>query len=101
MPKLKRLREKYGKDGFDIVGISADRDDDAAEAYMMKNTYEWTCIHDKVAGEQLPPMFERYGVMAMPTTILVGRDGRVLVLNPDRNRLDADRQGRHVEKKSP
>ena len=98
MPKLKKLREKYGDAGFDIVGISADRDDDAPEAYMKKNGYEWTCIYEKDTKQQ--PMVEHYGIVAFPTTILVGRDGRVLELNPDRNRLEQI-IGRHVEKKSP
>jgi thiol-disulfide isomerase/thioredoxin len=96
MPKLKKLREKYGKDGFDIVGISADRDDDAPEAYMKKNGFDWTCIYEKQTPMQ--PMVERYGIVAFPTTILIGRDGRVVELNPDRNQID-EIVGRLVEKK--
>jgi thiol-disulfide isomerase/thioredoxin len=98
MPKLKKLREKYGDAGFDIVGISADRDDDAPEAYMKKNGYEWACIYEKQTRQQ--PMVEHYGILAFPTTILVGRDGRVVELNPDRNRLE-EIVGRYVGKKTP
>ena len=41
-------------------------------------------------------MVERYGIMAFPTTILVGRDGRVIELNPERERLDQI-IGRHIK----
>ena len=97
MPHLKKLRDKFGDAGFDIIGISADRDDDAPAAFMKKNGYDWTCIYEKnKEGEQ--PMVERYGIMAFPTTILIGRDGKVAELNPSPARLD-ELVERLVEKK--
>jgi thiol-disulfide isomerase/thioredoxin len=98
MPHLKKLRETYGDAGFDIVGISADREDDAPAAYMKKNGYDWACVYEKETKRQ--PMVDRYGIMAFPTTILVGRDGRVLAVDPDRRQLDTLIE-RAVEKKTP
>ena len=98
MPHLKKLREKFGEAGFDIVGVSADRDDDAPAEFMKKNGYDWACIFEK--GDTRQPMVDRYGILAFPTTILVGRDGRVIEVDPDRNELDSI-VARHVEKKSP
>jgi thiol-disulfide isomerase/thioredoxin len=99
MPHLKKLRDKFGEAGFDVIGISADREDDAPAAFMKKNGYDWTCIYEKdKQGQQ--PMVERYGIFAFPTTILIGRDGKVAELNPSFDRLD-ELVERLVEKKSP
>ena len=47
---------------------------------MKKNGYDWACIFEK--GDQRQPMVDRYGILAFPTTILVGRDGRVIAVDP-------------------
>ena len=99
MRELKKLREKYGAERFDIVAISNDYQDDAPATFMKKNGYEWECIHEKGA-KQPQPMNERYGVYSYDTTILVDREGRVLAINPDRSRRD-ELIERHVTKKSP
>ena len=98
MPHLKKLREKFGDAGFDIVGVSADREDDAPAEFMKKNGYDWACVFEK--GDQRQPMIDRYGILAFPTTILIGRDGRVIAVDPQSEELDS-MIARHVEKKSP
>jgi thiol-disulfide isomerase/thioredoxin len=98
MPHLSALRKKFGEAGFDIVGVSADRDDDAPAEFMKKNGYDWACVFEK--GDQRQPMVDRYGILAFPTTILVGRDGRVIAVDPGPDELDSI-IARHVEKKSP
>jgi thiol-disulfide isomerase/thioredoxin len=98
MPHLKQLREKFGAAGFDIVGVSADHDDDAPAEFMKEKGYDWACIFEK--GSQRQPMVDRYGIFAFPTTILVGRDGRVVAVDPASEELESLIE-RHVEKKSP
>ena len=98
MPHLKELRKKFGEAGFDIVGVSADHEDDAPAEFMKAKGYDWACIFEK--GIQRQPMVDRYGILAFPTTVLVGRDGRVVALDPVSEELESLIE-RHLEKKSP
>ena len=54
---------------------------------MKEKGYDWACVFEK--GEVRQPMIERYGILAFPTTILVGRDGRVLAVDPASEELES------------
>jgi peroxiredoxin len=97
MPHLKKLLDKHRRAGFEIVGVSDDAQIDSPADFMKKNGYDWPCIYEK--GVERQPMADHYGNLG-PQTFLVGRDGRVIVIDPERDELDALIE-RHVGKKSP
>jgi len=74
MPKVQALHAKYADQGFDVVGISLDKDLDALAEFIEKNDIPWTTL----SGEGTSAMAKKYGVRGIPTMMLIDRDGKVL-----------------------
>jgi thiol-disulfide isomerase/thioredoxin len=77
LPNIKALYKKFHKKGFEVVGISIDADRAALEDYVKENKLPWTTLHEN-DGEGAHPTADYYGVLGIPTMILVSRDGNVL-----------------------
>ncbi|HET6880531.1 MAG TPA: TlpA disulfide reductase family protein, partial [Pirellulales bacterium] len=75
VPNVKSLYAKYHDRGFDVVGISLDRDRAALDKFLVEKEIPWTTLHE--AGGTHPAA-THYGVNAIPTMLLVGRDGKVV-----------------------
>ncbi len=78
IPNMKKLYDAYKGKGFEIVGISLDRDADAPKKFMEKRELGWACIFEE-GGRQ--PLADHYGVMAIPLAIVVNKQGRVISMN--------------------
>ncbi|HVX11620.1 MAG TPA: redoxin family protein [Pirellulales bacterium] len=74
LPNVRELYDKYHERGFDVVGISLDHDRAALDKFLSEKGIPWTTLHQ--AGGQ-HPVATYYGVSAIPTMLLVGRDGKV------------------------
>jgi len=73
-PWLNAMREKYGDDGLVIIGVNVDRDRSEAERFLAEYPAEFTIFYDtegRYASE--------YGVEAMPSSYVFGRDGELRV----------------------
>jgi len=71
-PALDQIYAKYKPMGFTLVAINVESEKADAEKFLAKTTASFPILFDpdnKVSGE--------YGVSAMPTTVLVDRQGRV------------------------
>ncbi|ADB16157.1 Redoxin domain protein [Pirellula staleyi DSM 6068] len=73
MPNVKQLHERLGKDGFDVVGISLDKDLEALAGYLETETIPWTTL----AGDETQGLAEKYGVRGIPTMMVVDKQGNV------------------------
>ena len=71
-PAMAKLHADYAKRGFVIVAVSVDEKAGAAAAFAKKMTPPFATLHD--AGKKLVQQVEP---PAMPTSYLLGRDGRV------------------------
>jgi thiol-disulfide isomerase/thioredoxin len=76
LPNVKRQYERYHDKGFDVVGISLDHTRDDLVSYLKEQELPWTTLYDNDEGET--PSAEYYGVMAIPTVILVDKEGKVV-----------------------
>ena len=74
-PNIKKNYEKYHEKGFEVVGISLDRNREALEKFVEEHKTKWITLHEE-GGKS--PAADHYGVMGIPTMILVGKDGNVL-----------------------
>jgi thiol-disulfide isomerase/thioredoxin len=72
-PWLRALHENYAAKGLVIVAINLDKDRAAAERFLVKYPAPFKVAFDPAGGTA-----EAFHVQAMPTSYLVGRDGRVL-----------------------
>jgi len=79
LPNVKKNYERYHEKGFDVVGISVDRDRKAIEGFLKKEELPWTTLHENKPGAR-HPMANYYGVVGIPTVILVDREGTVVSL---------------------
>jgi len=78
IPKMKKSYDLYHGKGFDIVGLSYDRNLADLEKFAKEKNIPWAIVF----GDGKPsPTFSYYGIMAIPTMILVGKDGHVVSLN--------------------
>ena len=88
IPRVRELYDRYHGRGFEVIGISLDDDADAVAAFAAKREIPWPIIHDRRGDDGRPPLAERYGISAIPTMILVGRDGLVVSVEARGRRLD-------------
>lgn len=77
MPRLKELHEEFGKDGrLVVIGLSLDEDAEAARKLVAEKKLPWT---QAVLGEASEsPVAKDYSIQVLPTTILIGPDGRII-----------------------
>ncbi|MCH8052639.1 MAG: carboxypeptidase regulatory-like domain-containing protein [Planctomycetes bacterium] len=91
LPTLKRIRDDFGKrDDFLLVSLSSDFDKAALERTIKDKQLEWHHVYGPDSGgDELSTAF---GVRAIPCTILVGKDGKIIAVGligkPLRQKLD-------------
>lgn len=82
IPNIRKNYDLYHTRGFDVLAISCDDDRQRLEDFLKENRIPWQCLfsEDPAATGMDHPMATHYGVMGIPTLILVGRDGKVISL---------------------
>jgi thiol-disulfide isomerase/thioredoxin len=78
VPSWKEIYEKYHGKGLELLGISLDRDNRTLEDFVKTQSLPWPNVVN--SGKTNVNMI-RYGVTNLPTTMLVGKDGKVLAVN--------------------
>jgi len=80
LPQLVELHEQYRDRGFDIVGVNLDDEAEAVESFLKENELPWATLFDSHE-DAAESMGRYYGIRVIPTTVLVGKDGKVLATN--------------------
>jgi len=88
LPEMKALYAKYKPLNVEIVGISLDRPEARQELIEFVGDRQLTWIHTYSGMGWADPTAERYGVEAIPSIWVVGKDGRV-VSDDARGNLEA------------
>jgi len=72
IPQFVALQEKYGARGFQAIGISMDDPEGALRAFCRQYKVNYPVVMGN------PKIAEQFGgVLGLPTTFLIGRDGRI------------------------
>jgi len=79
MPNVKQVYEKYHAQGFEVLGISFDSDLGKLKDYVAKNKIPWPQILDEKGTDAA--LGGRYGVVAIPSTFLIDREGKLIAKN--------------------
>ena len=92
---IRRNWDRYHDKGFDVVAVNCDDNREQLEGFLQQNEMPWKQLfsEDPEAAGMDHPMATHYGVMGIPTLILVGPDGKVVSLKTRGARLTA-----HLEK---
>lgn len=86
-PNVKKIYAKYAKKGFEILGVSLDRDHAAWVKAIQDDELPWKHVSD--LGFWNNAAAQQYGVASIPYTVLVDRDGKVIVKGLRAEQLDA------------
>lgn len=79
MPGLKELYAKYQGKGFEVIGVSLDAKKDAWLKGIAEMELPWPQMSDVKLWESAGA--KQYGIMAIPCTILIGPDGKIVGRN--------------------
>ncbi len=76
LPNVKKNYELYHDKGFEVVGISLDNDRSALEKFLETEQNPWITLYDGPWNDNAVATY--YGVMGIPTVILVDKEGKVV-----------------------
>jgi peroxiredoxin len=76
IPELREVYDKFHDKGFEIVGISLDTDRTALARFVKEKGMPWPQFFDGKGWDNT--IAAKYGIRAVPTLWLVGRDGKVV-----------------------
>ena len=75
-PWMDGLQRSLGPDGLVIIAVNVDQDHDDAQRFLAAFSPGF-----RVAYDPKGTLAERYGVRGMPTSVLIGRDGKTLLVH--------------------
>lgn len=78
-PYMLSVYSTYKDRGFEIVGISLDETKDQAQSFIKKLSMPWINLWDS-RKNGVSKVMETYGVTAVPTLILLDKEGKVITL---------------------
>ena len=73
-PWMNAMQDKYRSQGLQVIGVNVDAKSDDVKKFLAQNPAKFTVAFD---ANGLTP--KSYGVKGMPTSFLVGRDGKVIL----------------------
>lgn len=81
-PAMKRIYSKYHDQGFEIVAVCLNSSPSRITQFCKQHDLPWMQLcHDRGAAEQCnDELMNRFGVQAVPTTMLVDRSGSVIAM---------------------
>lgn len=72
MPLLEQLSQRYGPMGFTMLGVNVEEDSSLADRFLQGTPVKFPILYDRENA-----VSELYDVIAMPTTVLVDRQGNI------------------------
>ncbi len=87
MPNVKHVYEKYKSKGFEIYGVSLDKDRDAWIEAISKDGLTWPQVSDLKFWQS--EAAQTYAVQSIPFTVLVSKEGKILATGLRGAELDA------------
>jgi thiol-disulfide isomerase/thioredoxin len=92
LPELARIYQKYHGNGFEIIGVSLDGERSDLDAFLKETPLAWPQIFEP--GGMDSRLATEFGIISLPTMILVDAEGKVL----NRNLRTASELERQLEK---
>jgi peroxiredoxin len=79
MPNVKANFEKYKAKGFNVVGLSFDRNADAWKKAIVEKELNWTHLSDLKFWQTIAA--QTYGIRSIPSSILCDPTGKIIALD--------------------
>ncbi|MFZ1332450.1 MAG: TlpA disulfide reductase family protein [Flavobacteriales bacterium] len=85
-PNVKRIYERFHKKGFEILGVSLDKDLEAWKKAIKDDGLPWKHVSD--LGYWNNAAAQEYGANSIPYTVLVDKEGKILAKGMRANELE-------------
>ena len=76
MPNVKKVYDTYKDEGFDIIGISLDTDENRLRDYLTDNEIPWRQVFSGKGWES--PVSRQYNIRGIPAPWLIDKDGTLI-----------------------
>ena len=76
MPNVKKVYDTYKDEGFDIIGISLDTDEERFQNYLKENEIPWRQVFSGKGWDS--PVSRQYGIRAIPAPWLIDKEGKLI-----------------------
>ena len=76
MPNVKKVYDTYKDEGFDIIGISLDTDEESLRTYLKENELPWRQVFSGEGWNS--PVSRQYGIRAIPAPWLIDKAGKLI-----------------------
>ncbi len=87
VPRLKKYAAKYKDKGLEVLAISLDETREALDKYLATAELPWPVIHDN-SEDPFDRLQLKFGVAALPTVLLLNKEGTVVSLEARGAELD-------------
>lgn len=81
MPNVIEQYNKYNDQGFEIIGVSLDRNSEAWTSTIKEKEMDWVHGWDMADKENQGTVADLYGVTGIPHTVLLDKDGNIIAKN--------------------
>lgn len=85
-PWMNAMQEKYKGQDFQVIGINLDGQAEDAEKFLAKLPAKFTIAYDPKGTSA-----RQYGVKGMPTSLLIGKDGKIIYVHMGFNTESRDK----------
>lgn len=85
MPGLKELYAEHAGEHFEIIGISLDNNRDRWLGAIERLDLKWVQLSNLLFWDE--PMVKRFEIPYIPSTMLVDREGEIIIRNPNHDEL--------------
>ena len=82
-PWMNAMQARFKQKGLQIIAVNLDTNNDDAQKFLAQHAAQFTVLFDS---KGVTP--RQYGVKMMPTSFLIGKDGKVLVQHKGFNNAD-------------
>ena len=86
LAQIRELQAKYGAKKFAVLGVALDGDKAKLVKFLQAKPLPWPQLHE--SGGLDSRLAEEFGVLALPTMVLIGADGNVIDRNVSINGLE-------------
>ena len=76
LPNVLKTYQKHNKDGFEIIGVSLDRDEKKLKDFIEKENMTWAQFYDGQYWNN--KLAQKYGINSIPMTYLLDGEGKII-----------------------
>ena len=79
LPNVIKAYETYHDKGFEVIGISLDKEKEKLTSFIKEKKMPWPQYFDGKGWEN--EISRKFGIQSIPATFLIGKDGKILATN--------------------